>query len=122
MQDTAAPSERVDPPSRRDFLTRLAAFTVTASAVGASAAALVSYRDDAQAATVPGTDGPEHAWCQVIDLRTCDGCKKCTSACQKRHNLREEQTWIKVFTMEDEHGGTFNMPRPCMMCQNPPCP
>ena len=46
----------------------------------------------------------------VIDLRYCDGCKECTKACQKRHGLREEQTWIKVFEMDDDRGGTFNMP------------
>lgn len=119
--DTATPPERTGL-SRRDLLARLAAITVTASAAGAGAAALVSYRDEAAAATPSGVPtGPEHAWCTVIDLRYCDGCKACTRACQKRHNLREEQTWIKVFEMEDEQGGTFNMPRPCMMCEDPPC-
>jgi dimethyl sulfoxide reductase iron-sulfur subunit len=109
--------------SRRDVLARIAAFTVTATAVGAGAGALVSYQEDAQAATSGkgGTKAPEHAWCMVIDLRSCDGCQHCTKACQKRHNLRPEQTWIKVFEMEDERGDTFHMPRPCMMCEDPPC-
>jgi dimethyl sulfoxide reductase iron-sulfur subunit len=57
----------------------------------------------------------------VIDLRTCGGCKLCTLSCQKRHNLRDEQTWIRVYTMKDSTGGTFPMPRPCMMCEDPPC-
>ena len=57
----------------------------------------------------------------VIDLRTCDGSRGCTMSCQQRHGLREEQTWIKVYSMEDSSGGTFPMPRPCMMCEDPPC-
>jgi molybdopterin-containing oxidoreductase family iron-sulfur binding subunit len=57
----------------------------------------------------------------VIDLRLCDGCALCTISCQQRHGLREEQTWIKVYSMKDASGGTFSMPMPCMMCENPPC-
>jgi dimethyl sulfoxide reductase iron-sulfur subunit len=108
--------------TRRSVLSRLAALGIAAAGAGAGAVALVSYQDDAQAATkVPAVKGAEHAWCMVIDLRSCDGCKKCTKACQKRHGLREEQTWIKVYEMDDNKGGTFNMPRPCMMCEDPPC-
>ena len=123
--------------TRRGALARLAALGITVA--GAGSVALVGYRDDAQAATMHGgatmPGGPtahgaatkvgakpaEHAWCQVIDLRTCDGCKACTTACQTRHGLREEQTWIKVYEMDDNKGGTFNMPRPCMMCEDAPC-
>jgi molybdopterin-containing oxidoreductase family iron-sulfur binding subunit len=111
--------------TRRGALARLAALGITVA--GASGAALVRYGDDAQAAAKPaaktrqGAKTAEHAWCQVIDLRSCDGCKACTKACQKRHGLREEQTWIKVYEMDDNKGGTFNMPRPCMMCEDPPC-
>jgi molybdopterin-containing oxidoreductase family iron-sulfur binding subunit len=103
----------------------LAALAVTVAGVGA--VGLVSYREDAQAAVKSGAaaksgvEAAEHAWCQVIDLRSCDGCKKCTVSCQKRHGLRTEQTWIKVYEMDDDKGGTFNMPRPCMMCEDPPC-
>jgi dimethyl sulfoxide reductase iron-sulfur subunit len=105
--------------SRRNLLA-----TLGVAAVGASLT-MVSYQDDAQAAPTPtgtktGTKA-EHAWCMVIDLRSCDGCKACTTACQTRHGLRQEQTWIKVFEMEDAKGGKFNMPRPCMMCEDPPC-
>jgi dimethyl sulfoxide reductase iron-sulfur subunit len=101
--------------SRRNLLA-----TLGVAAVG-GALTMVSYEDDAQAATTPKDAKAEHAWCMVIDLRTCDGCKACTVACQTRHNLREEQTWIKVYEMEDVSGGKFSMPRPCMMCEDPPC-
>lgn len=113
--------------SRRTMLTSMAA-TAFAAGVGG---AVVGYREDASAAT-PTAAAPhgaaaaagadvEHAWCMVIDLRFCDGCKHCTRACQKRHDLRPEQTWIRVFELDDEHGGSFHMPRPCMMCEDPPC-
>ena len=108
--------------SRRNLLG-----TLGVAAVG-GALTMVSYKDEAQAATDPsmtatseGAKSPAHAWCMVIDLRTCDGCAMCTRSCQQRHGLREEQTWIKVYTMEDSSGGTFAMPRPCMMCEDPPC-
>jgi molybdopterin-containing oxidoreductase family iron-sulfur binding subunit len=100
--------------SRRNLLATLGV-VATAGAVG-----MVSYQDDAQAASPKKTDA-EHAWCMVIDLRTCDGCKACTTSCQTRHGLREEQTWIKVYDMEDTKGDKFAMPRPCMMCEDPPC-
>ena len=108
--------------SRRNLLG-----TLGVAAVG-GALTMVSYRDDAQAATPPknassikGAKDTGHAWCMVIDLRTCDGCRGCTTACQQRHGLRPEQTWIKVYEMPDSTGGTFHMPRPCMMCEDAPC-
>jgi len=114
--------------SRRNLLGTLG---VTAAG---GALTMVSYKDEAQATTTHhgtamshGTTAPKeptapkHAWCMVIDLRTCDGCRGCTMSCQQRHGLREEQTWINVFEMPDSEGGTFHMPRPCMMCEDPPC-
>ena len=110
--------------SRRNLLTSLGV------AAAGGALAMVSYRDEAQAATPrPATaattakesKAPAHAWCMVIDLRTCDGCQVCTQSCQQRHGLRQEQTWIKVFDMKDSEGATFHMPRPCMMCEDAPC-
>ncbi len=108
--------------SRRNLLG-----TLGLTAAGA-ALTMVKYQDDAHAAATPkasvprkAANSPEHAWCMVIDLRTCDGCAMCTRSCQQRHGLREEQTWIKVYPMKDENGGAFNMPRPCMQCEDPPC-
>ncbi|OGS63638.1 MAG: hypothetical protein A3K59_06840 [Euryarchaeota archaeon RBG_19FT_COMBO_69_17] len=56
----------------------------------------------------------------LIDLRRCDGCKKCTEACRVEHNVPEGQEWIRVFTKE-ETDGAYNLPRPCMHCEKPPC-
>jgi dimethyl sulfoxide reductase iron-sulfur subunit len=111
--------------TRRGALARLAALGITVA--GGGTVALVGYRDEAEAAgkpaavTLTGAKPAEHAWCQVIDLRSCDGCKVCTTACQKRHGLREEQAWINVYSMDDNKGGEFFMPRPCMMCEDAPC-
>ena len=108
--------------SRRNLLASLG---VTAAG---GALALVSFQEDAQAAMTPKMSAvadkakaSAHAWCMVIDLRACDGCKGCTMACQQRHGLRPEQTWINVYEMKDAVGGTYSMPRPCMMCEDAPC-
>jgi len=123
----ASPPPAVTLKERQVLSRRLLLGTLGVTAAG-GALAMVSYRDDAQAATtstvmaaMPAATAAEHAWCMVIDLRTCDGCKACTTSCQTRHQLRPEQTWINVYEMKDADGGTFNMPRPCMMCEDAPC-
>ena len=122
----ASPSPEVALKERRVLSRRMLLGTLGVAATG-GALTMVSYREEAQAATPAGTAPPKtaaaakHAWCMVIDLRLCDGCKGCTVACQDRHQLRPEQTWIKVTEMKDAAGGTFNMPQPCMMCEDPPC-
>ena len=135
-QPTTSPAES---PGTRPAVSRRGLLGTLGIAAVGGALTMVSYREDAQAATTAGSGsgagvtaatgaavsgtaaGPEHAWCMVIDLRTCDGCKACTTACQQRHQLRDEQTWINVYDMPDTSGGTFFMPRPCMMCEDAPC-
>jgi molybdopterin-containing oxidoreductase family iron-sulfur binding subunit len=115
------------PDKRRGLSRRNLLATLGVTAAG-GALALVSFQQDAQAAMTPKMSAvadkakaSAHAWCMVIDLRACDGCKACTMACQQRHGLRPEQTWIDVYEMKDATGGTYNMPRPCMMCEDAPC-
>lgn len=60
-------------------------------------------------------------WAYVIDLRRCDGCKKCTDACQETHSLPKDHEWIKVYELTTKDGGKRYMPRTCMQCENPPC-
>lgn len=123
--DGASPGDAPDEDqgvSRRRLFAGLAKIGAASAALSAGAFELVSYRDEAKAATTSTTSAkPKHAWCMVIDLRDCDGCKACTMGCQQRHQLPKEQTWIEVFTMTDDAGGTYHMPRPCMMCEDPPC-
>ncbi len=108
--------------TRRKILGRLATIGIAAGALGVGGSALISYRDEAFAADTTSTKTQaEHAWCMVIDLRLCDGCKACTMACQQRHQLALDQTWIKVYEMTGTDGQSYFMPRPCMMCENPPC-
>lgn len=106
--------------TRRRLMAGLAKMGITTLAVGAGAAGLVGYREEASAATLPDNKA-KHAWCMVIDLRSCDGCSACVVACQTRHELPKDHTWIKVYTMTDVSGNTYHMPRPCMMCEDPPC-
>ena len=110
--------------TRRTLLARLAKVGLATTALSAGAFELVSYREEAQAdatTSSASTTTPKHAWCMVLDLRNCDGCEACTMSCQQRHYLSKDQTWIKVYTMTDADGGTYHMPRPCMMCEDPPC-
>ena len=58
----------------------------------------------------------------VFDLAKCDGCKKCTEACQTMHFTESDREWIKVFKMKDaETTASYYMPKPCFHCDNPPC-
>lgn len=108
--------------SRRNMLLGLGAVGV---ATMGSAIGLVSFNDEARAAS-PSTAsaltarGKEHQWCRVIDLRACIGERKCVTACQERHGLPPEQTWMRVLSWQDE-GKEYFMPVPCQMCENPPC-
>lgn len=108
--------------TRRTLLSRLARLGIATGALTAGSLELVNYRDEAHAATAADKSSKAaHAWCMVIDLRYCDGCESCTLACQQRHELAKDQTWIKVYRMTGADGATFPMPRPCMMCEDPPC-
>lgn len=108
--------------ARRTLLSRLAKLGIATTALTAGGLELVSYRDEAKAATTAAKDSKaKHAWCMAIDLRYCDGCDSCTLACQDRHELARSQTWLKVYKMTAADGSTFHMPRLCMMCEDPPC-
>ncbi len=65
---------------------------------------------------------PNKKFVMVIDLAKCDGCKKCTEACQAMHYTESDREWIKVFKMhEAEAAAPFYFPKPCFHCDNPPC-
>ncbi len=125
--------------SRRRFLSMFGAAAGAAAVIG-SGIELLSYRAYAQglpktnnwsgdggmtgsgAADMASTEAPPtHQWAMVIDLGMCNGCQSCTAACQKAHYLTPDQTWMKVFTLTDNDGQTYSLPRPCMQCENPPC-
>ncbi len=128
-QPTASPGQPVAirKVSRRKVLAVLGAAGAGAAAVGTgilgrekAAAAASGARAVASGAT-KRRSGQVPQWAMVLDLRRCDGCKACTMACQQRHYLHSDQTWIKVYKMTSAGGQTYHMPRPCMMCEDPPC-
>ena len=78
-------------------------------------------KQTAPAGAAPAAATTPHHWVMVIDLRGCDGCGRCTQACQTGHYLDPQQEWIKVYQLQNADGATFFMPRPCMQCEDPPC-
>lgn len=65
---------------------------------------------------------PNKKFVMVIDLAKCDGCKKCTEACQAMHYTESDREWIKVFKMQDSNDSSpYFFPKPCFHCDNPPC-
>jgi molybdopterin-containing oxidoreductase family iron-sulfur binding subunit len=65
---------------------------------------------------------PNKKFVMVIDLAKCDGCKKCTEACQAMHFTEPQREWIKVFKMKEaKETAPYYFPKPCFHCDNPPC-
>ena len=77
----------------------------------------------------------------ALDISRCIGCRRCVYACVAENNQsRDPQIhWIKVLSMDKEHGvdfthadpyynpatvpeeGHFYVPVACQQCENPPC-
>jgi molybdopterin-containing oxidoreductase family iron-sulfur binding subunit len=103
--------------SRRGFIKALAV-----AGAGAAAGAVVPGTMSAQTAPSHAeADKASRQWAMVIDLRKCDGCEKCTKACQQTHSLGKDQKWLNVYKLTSTTGQTSFMPRLCMQCENPPC-
>ncbi|MCL4449631.1 MAG: 4Fe-4S dicluster domain-containing protein [Actinobacteria bacterium] len=113
------------PIPRRNFLAKAAAGAAGITALSAGVIEVTSSKSAAQtpqrSSAMSNSTKAKHQWCMVLDLRYCNGCKACTAACQQAHYLHADQTWIDVFTMKNASGNTYYMPRPCMMCEDPPC-
>lgn len=106
--------------SRRRFV------KVAATAVAATGIATLFSEQILKLVGSPLSDkrmvAPEsRQWVMLIDLKKCDGCGLCTEACSEAHFVPEGQQWIKVYTVEDEFGHRYYLPRPCMQCENSPC-
>ena len=89
--------------------------------LGGAGTALAGGRRAVAAGAKRVRAGAKPQWGMVIDLRRCDGCKACTMACQADHYLPPETEWIKVYSVPGADGKTFPLPKPCMMCEDPPC-
>jgi molybdopterin-containing oxidoreductase family iron-sulfur binding subunit len=107
------------PSDRRAFIRGISMAAIAGgAAIAAGQGALEAFGNHL------GSDSQGHPsarFVMVIDLAKCDGCKKCTKACSAEHFVPEGQEWIKVYTVDDGFGGKYNLPRPCQMCENPPC-
>lgn len=111
--------------NRRQFL---AGATVAAAglSLGVVSGGLLQSNGQQQEEST-ATSASEKKFIFVIDQNECDGCKKCTEACQAEMNVppaaggelqyEGRQAWIEVFDM----GGGVFMPVPCQNCQDAPC-
>jgi molybdopterin-containing oxidoreductase family iron-sulfur binding subunit len=98
---------------RRGFLRLLAGGAAAAAAAG------VATRLGLDNAAAAGDEPPQ--WAMVIDLRLCDGCGRCSSACTLMHQLPDDQPWLRVHELTEASGQTYFLPQPCMQCERPPC-
>ncbi len=65
---------------------------------------------------------PGKKFVMVVDLSRCKNAGKCREACSKMHYLPEDQSYLKIFKMQDsEKAAPYWMPTPCFHCDNPPC-
>lgn len=105
--------------TRRRFLQTLGT-SAGSLAGGSTVMRLVRFVAEAEGSPLKPPD-VKHRWMMVIDLRRCDGCEKCTKACQQMHHLPEETKYIKVHELPTAGGGTQYFPTLCMQCTNAPC-
>ncbi len=79
-------------------------------------------------------DNYRYAWAMVIDPTVCTGCSACVIACQAENNIsvvgkqevirQREMLWIRIdryFKGPVENPRTYQIPVPCMHCENAPC-
>ena len=117
------PAAEHRPISRRHFIEAIGA---VAAAVGLGGVRVLDSPSAAEAATQQAAtpsqrQRPLHQWTMIFDLRYCNGCKGCTTACQYYHYLPNDVEWIKVYSMVAADGQSYYLPRPCQMCEDPPC-
>lgn len=113
--------------SRRQFLYGLGAVGVALVATPGVAAGTEAAPASELKRAKAGEQSRRHQWAFVIDLRKCEGCvtidrpPACTEACNRAHFVPRDQTWIKVYQLEERGGHSYFLPRSCMQCENAPC-
>jgi Fe-S-cluster-containing dehydrogenase component len=72
--------------------------------------------------TNPRVGAAGRKWIMVLDLAKCDGCGKCTEACNKMHFIPPDRQYLKVLKMQaSQRTAPYYFPQPCYQCDNPPC-
>jgi Fe-S-cluster-containing dehydrogenase component len=65
---------------------------------------------------------PGKKFVMVIDLSRCKNLKKCQLACSHMHHLTGENSYLKVYKMQNsEHTSPYWQPTLCLHCDEPPC-
>jgi Fe-S-cluster-containing dehydrogenase component len=105
--------------SRRKFVELLGAAGFATAVIGAVATPLIT-RSKVAASGSEGTEN-EHRWVMIIDLSKCIGCRYCVYACQAVNDTADDMLWNVYLLDRTETGQPFNMTRPCLQCQKPPC-
>jgi Fe-S-cluster-containing dehydrogenase component len=58
----------------------------------------------------------------VIDLSRCKNLKKCQQACNHAHQIHSEQSWLKIYPMQESaETAPYWQPTSCQHCDEPPC-
>lgn len=105
--------------SRRNFFWSIGGGALAVSLASAKGAAGQVFH---QTLPARSTAPSNQKWVMVIDLAKCDGCGKCTQACNKMHFVPPMQQWIRVYeVLDNPEAGPYYVARPCMHCDNPPC-
>lgn len=112
MKSTFAPTA-----TRRQLLKGLG---LTGAAAALSPVARLAAAWAAAPHSAPASGRPRR-WVMVIDLAACDGCKKCTKACQTEHLVPFDQEWIRVYETGSNEYDQYKMPVPCQHCEVAPC-
>ena len=59
---------------------------------------------------------PDKKFVMVINLAKCDGCGKCTKACNKMHYLPSNKEWIPILDMQDTpETAPYYFPKPSII-------
>jgi molybdopterin-containing oxidoreductase family iron-sulfur binding subunit len=120
VEGTQTPDIEQGSPGKFTRRRLLGGIGVVAGAAAATVIPLAAIGFPSTDETATAKASTNRQWAFVIDLRRCDGCKKCTLACQKEHSLPKDHEWIRVVEVKGEEGSYF-FPRICQQCENPPC-
>ncbi|MBI3615154.1 MAG: 4Fe-4S dicluster domain-containing protein [Candidatus Omnitrophica bacterium] len=111
--------------TRREFLRAVGTFIVVAAALRWKTVVALAMKPRQAYPPLPSEVRrgiPGKKFVMVIDLAKCDGCRKCTQACQAMHFTPAPREWIKVYQMQDSPtAAPYWFPKPCFQCDNPPC-